>query len=137
MTSSEKAVLDAVLSGDIGAMQKLRSWSSHDLNDLAAASEYELPARAVVRVLEEYDAGMWPQADVQEWAQLMRWGVLFGPDRSPFPEFVVEYAPDAEDAIIEALARLDELGDIIDGELRPGEAAELCAALMAATHAGT
>jgi hypothetical protein len=32
--------------------------------------------------------------------------------------------------MVEALGRLDELGDLIDGELRPGEAAELRAALL-------
>jgi hypothetical protein len=60
---------------------------------------------------------------------------LPGPNGPRLSGIDIDYEPEAEDAIVEAIARLDELGDIIDGELRPGEAAELRRALLA--HAAT
>jgi hypothetical protein len=59
----------------------------------------------------------------------MRWGYLPSGSTGPIRPLDIEYEPQHEEAIVECLARLDELGDIIDGELRPGEAAELLRAL--------
>jgi hypothetical protein len=122
--------LGAVLGGDAGAIAALDRISHDDIVEAGAAMRLELSAAAVVRVLTEHEQGLISDTDAQRWASFVRRGYLRQPLDSAIQPLDIDYAPDAEDAMVEALGRLDELGDLIDGELRPGEAAELRGALL-------
>ena len=132
MTVDARQAMVAAVGGDLAALELLKSIRVERIEEQAAGLELIVEARVVAQVLAEFDAGT-AQADVvQRWAEFIRWGHLPGTAGPRLSNVYVDYEAEAEDAIIEALARLDELGDIVDGELRPGEAAQLRAALMAA-----
>ena len=57
---------------------------------------------------------------VQEWASFIRWGFLPGDTEQGRP-IAIDYDPRAEDRLVEVIARLDELGDPIDGEIDDDE----------------
>ena len=128
---ARQALIDAV-NGDLAAVSVLETLNRVDADALAGELNLVLSAEVVARVIAEYDAGVAPQRDVQRWAELMRWGHLPGPSGPVLSNLDVDYEYVAEDAIADAIGRLDELGDIVDGELRPGEAAQLRAALVGA-----
>jgi hypothetical protein len=127
----QRALAD-LLRGDVAAIAALAPFSNAEIADAGDAMRLELSAAAVVRVLTEHEQGLIADADAQRWAEFMRHGYLRQQHAGPIRELEIDFDAQAEDAIVEALARLDELGDLIDGELRPGEAAELRAALLAA-----
>jgi hypothetical protein len=133
VTARTGQVLTAVLAGDVAAMVELYQFNHEQITAAARHVDLVLQPAAVARVLKEFDAGAHSPDDVQRWASFMRAGFFVAIPPGGIFAIDIEYEPDAEDAIVETLARLDELGDIIDGELRHGEAAELRDALLAAS----
>jgi hypothetical protein len=129
-SDARQALIDAV-DGDLAAVRVLESLSRAEVETLASDVELVLSARVLAQVIADYDAGVALKHDVQRWAEFVRWGHLPGPNGPRISDVDIDFEIEAEDAIVEALARLDELGDIIDGELRPGEAAQLRQALLA------
>lgn len=83
-----------------------------------------LEGQAVVRVLRQLRDGDVAPAAVQAWASFARRGYVEGAS-GPVRPIGIEYEGDSEDAIAEAISRLDELGDDIDGELALGELDDL------------
>lgn len=122
--------LRAVLAGDVTAMNEISEYSQAQLADAAGTTGLALRASAVAAVLARYEAGELSPRETQRWAAFVRWGHLVDGSSGPVRPLDIDYEADHEDAIVEALARLDELGDLIDGELRDGEAAELRRALV-------
>jgi hypothetical protein len=135
VTSTAARALIAVVNGDVTAVYDVYRHEHDELRSAAEDLHLVLTASALARVLEEFDDGMHTADAVHRWAEFVRCG-FFGPipPGGIFP-VDIDYELQAEDDIVEAMARLNELGDIIDGELRPGEAAELRKALLA--HAST
>ena len=94
-----------------------------------ADQPYLVQPEAVHRVLSAYRADpRHTQQDVQFWAQFVRNGAGPGPD-GPFERIDTAYAPEAEPALVDAIGRMDELGDEIDGVMTMAEADQLLAAL--------
>ena len=137
MTVDTRHALLAAVSGDLSALNALKPLDRSQVEEQAEGLQLVLAARVVARVLADYDAGVTRRDEVQRWAEFIRWGHLPGTSGPRLSNLEVYYEPEAEDAIVEAIGRLDELGDIIDGELRPGEAAELRAALVGSESAAT
>jgi predicted Zn-dependent protease len=123
------AALRAALSGDAEALKELQGRSADELRAAAGVGPLILTSDAAAFVLRAYVGGMISAADAQRWAEFVRWGRIGNMSGEPTPPLDIEYDPDHEDAIGECVARLDELGDIVDGELRDGEADELLRAL--------
>jgi hypothetical protein len=121
--------LRAVLAGEVGAMTELGEYTQQQLADAAGATNNLLRASAVATVLARYESGALSLRETQRWAAFLRWGHMPDASQGPLRPIEIDYEAAHEDAIVEALARLDELGDLIDGELRAGEAAELRQAL--------
>ncbi|MDT4912867.1 MAG: hypothetical protein QOC66_1995, partial [Pseudonocardiales bacterium] len=90
-----------------------------------------LTSKTVASVLQRFVAGEISADDAQRWASLMRWGRMSDAACELTVSFEIEYEEQFELAIAESIGRLTELGDVVDGELRPGEAAELLRALEA------
>ena len=79
---------------------------------------------AVVAVLAGLrDASISPQ-DAQSWASFVRWGHV-APAVGPIRSLDIEYDPEWELPIADAVSRMDELGDIVDGEITRAEIAIL------------
>ena len=128
-TVTERALLIDLLAGRVDELPEVESWSHDRLAQVAADLELKLGPAAVAEVIAGYGQGRFPMTSVQTWASLMRWGFIPGRSGDPIKPIAIEYDELHESAIVEALSRLTELGDAIDGELRPGESAELVAAL--------
>jgi hypothetical protein len=57
----------------------------------------------------------------QQWASFMKRGYIAANKATPILPLQIEYKPEDEDSIVEVLARLDELGDVIDGSIDEAE----------------
>lgn len=56
--------------------------------------------------------------EAQRWASFVRRGFVAGDgSRLPVTPLLIDYEPEHEDAIVEVIGRLDEIGDVIDGEV--------------------
>jgi hypothetical protein len=127
-SATSSAVMEAV-AGDVQAVSRINKVSGPANGRQRESRVLTLMAETVASVVRGYDLGEITQSEAQQWAELMRWGLVSAQAADAHPRFDIEYEAAHESAIVEALARLDELGDIIDGELRPGEAAQLLRAL--------
>jgi hypothetical protein len=79
-----------------------------------------LTRSALSRVLRDLRDGHISADQAQRWASFMRRGyVSTGSGTGPIHPIDIEY--EDEDAIVEPLARLDELGDLIDGTMSDDE----------------
>jgi hypothetical protein len=79
-------------------------------------------------VLSSYRADLpGTPVDVQFWAQFIRNG--FGPGPGGIQSIEIDYEAEAEDVIVNALGRMNELGDEIDGVITTAEADKLLSAL--------
>ncbi|HET8583319.1 MAG TPA: hypothetical protein VFL65_08695 [Jatrophihabitans sp.] len=126
---TERALLSDLLAGRLDALPEVESWSHEHLARVAAELDLRLDPSAVAGVIDGYQEGRYPMTSVQRWASLMRHGYCADASGDPIEPIFIEYDERHESAIVEALSRLTELGDVIDGELRPGESAELVSAL--------
>jgi hypothetical protein len=120
--------LAAVLAGDVASMASLREVPQQELA-AAADGPLLLTRDAVVRVLRSYSAGEFSDAAVQSWASFVRRGYVAGGGGQPVHALPIDWEAAHEDAMAEAIERLDELGEPVDGTLREGELDELLAAL--------
>ena len=108
-------------------------WSYAVLRVLEAAGASDplvLRPRAVAVVLSALRRGRITESAAQAWASFVRRGYLEGGDLAPVRPIRIAYESEYEDAIVEAIARLDELGDEIDGEISPSESTDLELALL-------
>jgi hypothetical protein len=96
----------------------------HTELERAGATELILRRSAVVTVLRGHSTGQWEPELVQAWASFVRRGYVAGGSGGIRP-LHIEYQQAFEDEIVEAIGRLDEIGDIIDGEVSPEEALDL------------
>jgi hypothetical protein len=118
--------LMAVLAGRPSAVLLLEM-VSHDHLAAAAASldmRLEVSRDATVGVLRGLADGTLAPGDVQRWASFVRRGYTTSAV-SPVRPLDIEYESSWEDCIAEAVSRLDEIGDSIDGDVTPEEVCEL------------
>lgn len=84
----------------------------------------------MTRVLYSLLGGNISGADAQRWASFVRVGYTAGV-KGPVRALMIDYEETHEDAIAEAISRLDEIGDLIDGTIEGPEIADLIDALHA------
>ena len=122
--------LRAVLRGDVSRIPEIFGADHASLRAEAAALGEPLIATraAVAEVLRGLHDGRLEAVDARRWASFVRHG--HGPGLTePFRPVDIEYEAEGEDAIVEAIARLTELGDLVDGIIGDEEATELLSAL--------
>ena len=87
-------------------------------------------AAAAARVVEAVLCGEISPEQAQGWASFVRRGYTPDPTSSaPIRPIDITYEPDDEDAIVEVVSRLDEIGDVIDGTIGREELQSLRASL--------
>jgi hypothetical protein len=129
---SDRRILLAAVDGDLDAFEELVQRPP----DRIEAQANSLPGlmvtkEAVARILEAMQQGA-SQSVVQQWASFVRRGYFAQAKGSSHP-IEIEYETSAEDRIADIVARLDELGDLIDGVISDDELAEM---LSDMTHLG-
>lgn len=129
MSEEHAVVLERALDGEVTSQEIIDGWSDEQLRSATEGRQFTLRAASVARVLSSLTNGAITPTQAQRWASFMRWGYVASTPGRGGTDVDIEYEAQYEDAIIEAIARLDELGDLIDGDLRPGEADQLLAAL--------
>ncbi len=117
-------VLDTILDGDVEKVDELTSFSAEDVAS-ATSGEVVLEATAVARVLQDFRDGRRSAEQVQRWANFVRWGSVPASTGVGLHSVDIAFAPEREDAIATALERLDELGDLIDGQVDSDEIDDL------------
>lgn len=118
-----QAALTQVRKGDVFSLPVLMSFEHAALRDAATALGVPLVVSpgAVTAVLQGLDAGVFPPNLVQSWASFVRRGYIEDPNGGPVQPLNIDYEDAWEDAIVEAVSRMDEIGDIIDGEISSHE----------------
>ena len=116
-----------VVEGDLSYLDQLLGYPHATIEQaFHQAEQLFLTRAAVLNVLTGLKEGTLDPKTVQQWASLMRRGYVGrATEGQPVRPVEIEYEPEFEGPISEVLSRLDELGDIIDGEIDQNELTEL------------
>lgn len=113
------------LQGDLQTFSLLVKESHKDIVAYSMArtpSQLTVTTAAVRKVLLALLKGEAAPELVQRWASFVRWGFFVNPSSTErVRPLYIEYDPQFEDEIVEVIGRLDEIGDLIDGEVGPDE----------------
>ena len=119
--------LVAVLHGNPAAVQVLLSVEHKDLQ--AAGVAVGRPAlvtrSAAVRVLRGLLDKSWTPEQAQAWASFVRRGYVAGHGVHPVRPLDIDFDGACEEEIAAAVSRLDEIGDLVDGEVTTDEILDL------------
>ncbi len=116
-----EAAVAAVLAGDAGQLPVIADAQHDELRAVTSGSDLVLTRDAVVALLRRYRSGEFDGRTVQAWASFVRRGYIALRSLGPIEPLSIEYELAYEDAIVEAVARLDEIGDLIDGTVGDAE----------------
>lgn len=133
VTTGDRELVRKALRGDIESFEELTREPREELFTAHPPVTYSLHASAVASVLRQLGAGRIRPEQAQAWASFVRRGEYgYFTYRQRVKRGIrsldIEYGT-CEEVIVEAVSRLDELGDLIDGEISNSEIAELLAAL--------
>ena len=131
MESSAAVEVEKLLTGDLSSAQVVYGLPHDALEDEFFGVHLVLQAAAVTRVLYGMLSDNISGDDAQLWASFVRRGFAASADQGPIRPLRIDYEEKHEDAIVEAIARLDEIGDLIDGNIGRSEIADLIDGLLA------
>ncbi|MGI8916331.1 MAG: hypothetical protein ACR2JY_21590 [Chloroflexota bacterium] len=108
--------------GDITAFEARRQNPSRLARFFSSTSpKLVVTLDAVDGVLRALRDGRVSPQQAQQWASFSRRGYVAGATRGPVGPLRIEYDPLHEDDIVNSISRLDEIGDVIDGEVSDEE----------------
>lgn len=111
----------AIVAGDLNGLTMVKAADHPDLLDAAARlPPLTISRPALAKVLKSWRSGHCNADDVQQWASFVRRGYIAG-IRGAVRPIDIEYDALDEDLIVEIIGRLDEIGDMIDGEVSDNE----------------
>jgi hypothetical protein len=118
--------------GDFRAFSKLL-YQPHEVLRKAQASRTDLTLGIpdLRRVLVAFGQGLVQPEELGQWASFIRRGYIASgagmreDSRDPLVPLDITYDPHAEEIVSSVIARLDEIGDIMDGEITPSEVLEM------------
>jgi hypothetical protein len=119
--------LDRIVAGDATSLDKIATVEQSLILTVAQSRNEPLVVSrsAVIAVLVGLMEGTLSPSEAQAWASFVRRGFIANRSKGPIRAVGIEYEAAWEDAIVEAVGRLDEIGDIIDGEVTDDEALSL------------
>jgi len=123
MSHNPEDALVRAVAGDARALRVLAELN-HDALARAAVGLTPLivTPEATIRVLEDLRAGRISPESAQSWASFVRRGYVEDPrQRGTIRPVEIDYQPDSESAIVDAVSRLDEIGDVVDGVVSRSE----------------
>lgn len=122
----------AIVAGDPGGLSMAKA-ANHPglLNAAVRLPPLTIARSALVRVLKSWRSGHCTADEVQQWASFVRRGFIAGAARSAVRPIDIEYDTCDEDLIVEIIGRLDEIGDMVDGEVDDNEREEMLRILEA------
>lgn len=123
MGDRSKQPLAEVIAGDVVQLARLAD------SVLGPRTPLVLHRVAVARAIVGWLNGAWSTESLQAWASFVRRGYVAGAVRGTLQPIDIAFEADHEELLATIIGRLDELGDLVDGQITAGEAAELLAAL--------
>ena len=128
-----KKILRDALDGDLRSFNLLMQSSDSELSKVAESiGDLILKKEALKAVLEAWRLGRVSESEVQLWASFAKRGYVPPISRS-FRGFIISYDAQFEDLIATIVARLEELGDDIDGTISGSEREGMILAIRSAT----
>jgi len=125
----QQLVIEAV-GGDLTAFRALLEQPPARVEALKdSLSDLAVTKGGLLRVLVAFQQQAVPQDLVQRWASFVRRG-YFGSSAEPRQPLDIRYDDSAEEEIVEIVNRLDELGDVVDGEVSGEELAKMIGTLQ-------
>ena len=118
------------LSGNLESFLFLMEIEHDEL--LKASKEIKLlivTRSSVLKVLKKLKEGNVSIEIVQKWASFIKRGYVDRNTFGPIRPIIIDYEIEYEDSIVEALSRLDELGDEVDGVVDKKELYSLISSL--------
>ena len=123
MMEDLEAAIAAVIAGDISSFAKILTADHTKLQNAAAKlPQLTVSRSALTRVLNDWRSGKCNADDVQQWASFIRRGYV--PESTTdggLHAIDIEYDSRDEELIVEIIGRLDEIGDLIDGDIDDNE----------------
>jgi hypothetical protein len=119
--------LAQVLSGDPLALPLITPIALAELREAASAlgSPLVVTRAATVAVLKGLNEATYSPEQVQGWASFVRRGYVASQAEGSIRPLDIDYDETWEESIAAAISRLDEIGDVIDGEVTQGEMLDL------------
>lgn len=115
--------LECLVRGDLGALSDILSVDHAAIREAAGALGEPLiiTRAAAVLVLRGLLDGAFSPELTQAWASFVRRGYTARSGDGPMRPIDIDFAQAYEDGISATVSRLDEIGDVIDGELSSDE----------------
>lgn len=110
-----KAALKASVEGDVNALNILREVPHEGVAEAAEGMELVLTRESLAIVLRKLMRQDISETHVQQWASFMRRGFI-ARQRRPIRPISIEYQSCYDQQIADIIARLDEIGDVVDGD---------------------
>lgn len=123
--SVDGGLLRAAVEGDLSALGVVLVADHAAIRDASEGAELVVGPSAVCGVLRAFRAGEASAGQVQSWASFVRRGYVAGREAGAVSPVDLAYEGDREEAIAQVVARLDELGDAIDGIITAEEINQL------------
>jgi DNA-binding MarR family transcriptional regulator len=123
--------LVAVVGGDLKAFATLLKQPPGKIDDLRdLLPKLTVTSEGVLRVLKALQNKDFSAEFIQQWASFIRRG-YFGSVDGPRRPIYIQYDPSTEDQLVNIIGRLDELGDLIDGEITDEELVRMIESISA------
>lgn len=119
--------IQQVLAGDAARIDQFVGHSQSEIAAIAGRMTREsltVTPRAIRRVLLDLLQEQISPEQAQMWANFVKRGHVLTKEK-PLQVIATHYQTDREDEIVEALSRLDELGDVVDGSIDDNELKQL------------
>jgi|GEM_PF-1423640 len=114
--------LKRAIEGDLQAFFAVRTRPQEEIIEARnQLSHLTLSSEALARVVRSLLNGKVAKQEVQSWASFMRRGYIAGTMAPRVFPIDIAYTVEREDEIALIVSRLDELGDVVDGEIDANE----------------
>ena len=113
--------LRSVVDGDMADLDEVLATPHGLLERAAAGASLTVGPEALTRIVDALLNGSITPERAQQWASFIRHGSAPQAERSPIRPIDIDYDSECDQLVADVLGRLDEIGDLIDGEVTPDE----------------
>jgi hypothetical protein len=106
--------------GDMRSLVALQAVPHEQVLDEVGTAQLLVLRESVASVLSRLGRAEIEPEQARQWASFVRWGFAGHEHRGPLTPLSIEYEQAYEVQIADVVARLDEIGDVIDGEVPDG-----------------
>lgn len=106
------------IQGNVSIIKKLKLLDHEKIRNLfKKVAPIIMTKQYIYNALQNFKNGKSKQSDLQEWASFIRRGYLPSPKSTSISPLKIDYQREDEDVIVEVIAKLDQIGDKVDGKI--------------------